>query len=90
MLDKGKSKSGECVMKVFILTTVMAPYRVQLFSEIGKQCELYVCFEQMRSSERNENWYDESSANFHLVELMHLTINVLFYPNDNNRHLKIH
>lgn len=48
----------------------MAPYRVQLFSEIGKQCELYVCFEQMRSSERNERWYDESSANFHLVELI--------------------
>lgn len=56
-------------MKVFILTTVMAPYRVQLFSEIGKQCELYVCFEQMRSSERNDNWYDESSANFKLVGL---------------------
>lgn len=56
-------------MKVFILTTVMAPYRVQLFSEIGKQCELYVCFEQMRSPERDESWYDESSANFRLVEL---------------------
>ena len=56
-------------MKVFILTTVMAPYRVQLFSEIGKYCELHVCFEQMRSSERNENWYDESSNNFHLVKL---------------------
>lgn len=56
-------------MKVFILTTVMAPYRVQLFSELGKQCELYVCFEQMRSSERDEKWYDESSANFRIVEL---------------------
>lgn len=56
-------------MKVFILTTVMAPYRVQLFSEIGKHCDLYVCFEQMRSAERNDNWYDEGSANFHLVKL---------------------
>lgn len=56
-------------MKVFILTTVMAPYRVQLFSEIGEKCELHVCFEQMRSSERNDKWYDESSANFRLVEL---------------------
>ena len=56
-------------MKVFILTTVMAPYRVQLFSEIGKKCELYVCFEQMRSSGRDEKWYDASDANFHLVKL---------------------
>lgn len=56
-------------MKVFVLTTVMAPYRVQLFSEIGKQCELYVCFEQMRSSERNEKWYDETAKNFRLVNL---------------------
>ena len=56
-------------MKVFILTTVMAPYRVQLFSEIGKQCELYVCFEQMHSFERNKRWYDKSSANFQLIEL---------------------
>lgn len=56
-------------MKVFILTTVMAPYRVQLFSEIGKQCELYVCFEQMRSAERDEKWYDVSTSNFKLLEL---------------------
>ena len=56
-------------MKVFVLTTVMAPYRVQLFSEIGKQCQLYVCFEQMRSAERDEKWYDETSANFQLVRL---------------------
>ncbi len=56
-------------MKVFILTTVMAPYRVQLFNEIGKQCELYVCFEQRRSAGRDEKWYDEGNANFHLVEL---------------------
>lgn len=56
-------------MKVFVLTTVMAPYRVQLFSQIGKKCEMYVCFEQMRSSERDEKWYDESSTNFQLVKL---------------------
>lgn len=56
-------------MKVFILTTVMAPYRVQLFSEIGKHCELYVCFEQMHSSGRDVDWYDKSNANFQLVEL---------------------
>ena len=54
-------------MKVFILTTVMAPYRVQLFNEIGKQCELYVCLDQMRSSERDESWYDEGATNFKFV-----------------------
>jgi len=56
-------------MKVFILTTVMAPYRVQLFNEIGKHCELYVCFEQMHSFERNDKWYDKDFSDFNFVEL---------------------
>lgn len=47
----------------------MAPYRVQLYSEIGKQCDLYVCFEQMRGLGRDEKWYDESFANFYLMKL---------------------
>lgn len=75
-------------MKVFILTTVMAPYRVQLFSEIGKQCELYVCFEQMRSSERDEKWYDESSTNFHLVKLKRWDASVKTAKPDVIKHIR--
>lgn len=33
-------------MRVLILTTIMAPYRVNLFNELGKLCDLTVCFEQ--------------------------------------------
>ena len=75
-------------MKVFILTTVMAPYRVQLFSEIGKRCELYVCFEQMRSSERDEKWYDESSTNFHLVKLKRWDASVKTAKPDVIKHIR--
>lgn len=56
-------------MKVLILTTVMAPYRVQLFNEIGKNCELCVCFEQKRASERDDKWYDTGAYNFELIPL---------------------
>ncbi len=56
-------------MKVLILTTVMAPYRVQLFNEIGKKCELCVCFEQKKSSGRDEKWYDNNALNFKIVGL---------------------
>ena len=75
-------------MKVFILTTVMAPYRVQLFSEIGKKCELYVCFEQMRSSGRDEKWYDESSANFHIVELKKWDASIKSVKTDVIKHIR--
>ena len=27
-------------MKIFILTTVMAPYRIDVFNELGKECDL--------------------------------------------------
>ena len=51
-------------MNILILTTVMAPYRVDLFNEIGKQCNLTVCFEQKKDKIRNDNWYAENFINF--------------------------
>lgn len=57
-------------MKVFILTTITAPYRVNLFSELGKKCELMVCFEQKKDLvERNKEWYDNQCSNFKYVML---------------------
>lgn len=56
-------------MKVFILTTVMAPYRVDLFNEIGKFCDLHVCFEQKHDRCRNDNWYNNVAKNFKLITL---------------------
>ncbi|MCI8547851.1 MAG: glycosyltransferase family 4 protein [Bacilli bacterium] len=57
-------------MKVFILTTITAPYRVNLFNELGKKCKLRVCFEQKRDLvKRNDEWYDNKSNCFEFITL---------------------
>ena len=57
-------------MKVFILTTITAPYRVNLFDELGKKCDLMVCFEQKRDLvERNSEWYNNQYKNFKCITL---------------------
>jgi len=57
-------------MKVFVLTTITAPYRVNLFNELGKKCDLTVCFEQKRDLvERNEEWYKNEYSNFKFITL---------------------
>lgn len=56
-------------MKVLILTTIMAPYRVNLFNEIGKFCDLTVCFEQQHDLTRNHCWYEEKTSNFQVIKL---------------------
>lgn len=56
-------------MKVLILTTVTAPYRVKLFNEIGKKCDLTVCFEQNNDKSRDSKWYDHNIVNFKAVGL---------------------
>ena len=57
-------------MKVFILTTITAPYRINLFNELGKKCNLRVCFEQKRDLvERNNKWYDSEHNNFDYIAL---------------------
>ena len=51
-------------MKVLILTTVMAPYRIDLFNELGKNISLTVCFEQLKDKTRNNDWYKNNFKNF--------------------------
>lgn len=50
--------------RVLILTTVLAPYRVELFNEISKDkdIELTVCFEQLNDSIRNSKWYNNCTV----------------------------
>lgn len=55
-------------MKIFILTTVMAPYRIDVFNEMGKECDLVVCFEQKKDNERDNSWYKENIRNFRLIK----------------------
>jgi len=54
-------------MKVLILTTVLAPYRIDYFNELGKFCDLTVCFETKADSSRDENWYKKEFHNFKAV-----------------------
>lgn len=56
-------------MNILILTTVRAPYRVELFNELGTKCDLTVCFEQEHDSERDVNWYDNNVKNFNFIML---------------------
>lgn len=58
-------------MKVLILTTIMAPYRINLFNELGKYCELTVCFEQKNENSRNSNWFSNIIHNFQPIMLKH-------------------
>ena len=46
-------------IKIIILTTVLAPYRVDLFNSISEnnQIDLKVYFEQTNDSVRNKKWY---------------------------------
>lgn len=56
-------------MNILILTTIPAPYRVELFNELGKYYNLTVCFEQYHDDTRNENWYVINNYNFKAVFL---------------------
>lgn len=56
-------------MKVLILTTVMAPYRIDLFNELGKKLSLTVCFEQIHDKTRNNDWYKSNFNNFNSIVL---------------------
>lgn len=73
-------------MKVFILSTVMAPYRIDVFNELGKLCNLVVCFEQKKDQTRNDKWYQENAQNFKMIKakgweksLNHIKFSVIKY-----------
>ncbi|MEG2464284.1 MAG: glycosyltransferase family 4 protein [Malacoplasma sp.] len=57
------------MMKLLVLTTIRAPYRIDLFNELGKLCDLTVCFEQEHDVIREEKWYKNEFVNFEGVVL---------------------
>ena len=56
-------------MKVLVLTTIRAPYRVDLFNELGKKIDLTVCFEQEHDIIRDKSWYQNDFINFKCIIL---------------------
>lgn len=77
-------------MKILFLTNVPSPYRVDFFNELGKYCDLTVCFEKKTSNERDSSWLNYKFKNFKGIFLKGLSINtdtalcidVLKYVND--------
>lgn len=57
--------------KVFVLTNVPVPYRVDFFNELGKRCELSVLFEQLpqEQSHRSAEWFDKQNTCFRAMYL---------------------
>lgn len=56
-------------MRVWYLTNIAAPYRVNFFNELGKQCELTVVFERIDALDREKEWISNKFLNFRGVFL---------------------
>lgn len=56
-------------MKVLFITNIPSPYRVDFFNELGKYCDLTVCFERKCASDRNAKWIGDAPQNYEEVYL---------------------
>lgn len=56
-------------MRVLFVSNIPSPYRVNFFNELGKHCDLTVCFEGERATDRNVAWIPEAARNFTAVYL---------------------
>lgn len=56
-------------MKVFFLTNIPAPYRIDFFNELGKFCDLTVLFEKKNAMHRNDDWLSYDIKNFKAIFL---------------------
>lgn len=48
--------------KVLYISNIEVPYRVRLFNELAKECELTVTYERNRSDSRDEKWSKSESC----------------------------
>ncbi len=51
-------------MKLLFVTNLPSPYRVDFFNELGKHCELTVCYERKSASDRDEKWKGKKAELF--------------------------
>ena len=56
-------------MRVLLLTNIPSPYRVAFFNELGKTCDLTVCFERANALDRDEKWFDNNSDHYNSIFL---------------------
>lgn len=57
------------MQKVVFFTNIPSPYRVDFFNELGKYCDLTVCYERRTATNRNQNWVGDSAQNYEEVYL---------------------
>ena len=50
--------------KILFATNVPSPYRVDFFNELGKYCDLTVCFERQSASDRDKKWVGAQVQSF--------------------------
>jgi len=53
--------------KILYLTGIPAPYRIDLFNEMGKESNLTVCFLSATQQDRNVQWQSQKAKNFRSV-----------------------
>jgi len=53
-------------MKVLIVFNHPAPYKVKVFNELAKKCELDVIFERTKAKDRPDSFYSENIYNFNV------------------------
>lgn len=56
-------------MKVLFCTNLPSPYRVDFFNELGKMCDLTVCYERRCASDRDKKWLPSQAETFKEVYL---------------------
>lgn len=55
--------------KILFATNVPSPYRVDFFNELGKYCDLTVCYERTSASDRDRKWMGGTPVSFEAVAL---------------------
>ena len=61
-------------MRVLFLTNIPAPYRVDFFNELGKECDLTVLYERSTASDRDNRWISDTNKNFKSIFLKSVNI----------------
>ena len=56
-------------MRILFCTNLPSPYRVVFFNELGKLCDLTVCYERRTASNRDSRWYSNGSISYREVYL---------------------
>jgi len=62
------------VQKILFLTNIPSPYRVDFFNELGKMCELTVCYERESAGDRDTRWHGNNAINYtaHFTKAKHV------------------